>query len=303
MGYDPFTPNASERIVATLNRSGRLFSGTLELFDSSGKSQWKKSYAFRGQKDEDCAALDMAMAIDIRVAFIQFLLPPSAAAPSAPSLPEAPPTPPPAEAPAPASAPVPLKVEPRPLTPSSPPSQPLEHHRSLQGRVGLGGALALKTTPRTFSGELILSAGALWHGWSLDGELRWNPWMSGEPESAWAVSDAKPIASRLALLSVLCRRTKWLKPWFFGCGLLGAAAQMLGRNGATTGTTSETRWSAAFGLRVGLDVPLGSERLMLRTALDALATPPSYGIIYNQNILWRTSAVTGAMGIGIVTTF
>jgi hypothetical protein len=165
MGYDPFTPAAADRVVATLNRSGRLFSGTLELFDSSGKRTWRKSYAFRGQKDEDCAALDMAMGIDIAVAFIDFSLPPPAAtAPSPPPSPEPPPHP---EAPPPSSSPPP-KVE-------SPPPPPPPRSEPLRLNLGIASALALRTASRPFAFNLMADAGLRYRSFSGALEFRWTP--------------------------------------------------------------------------------------------------------------------------------
>ena len=42
MGYDPFTPDAPDRIVATLKRSpGGLLKATVERFDSKNIPQWE----------------------------------------------------------------------------------------------------------------------------------------------------------------------------------------------------------------------------------------------------------------------
>src|SRR5262245_16846140 len=77
MGYDPFTLDAPDRIVATLSRSARGLVATVERFDKSGVRQWDpKTY---DPLNVSCEQLVRAMGIYISYRFLTpIVVPPQA---------------------------------------------------------------------------------------------------------------------------------------------------------------------------------------------------------------------------------
>jgi hypothetical protein len=302
MGYDPFTLDAPDRVVATLNRSGRLFSGTLELFDSSGKSKWKKSYAFRGKKDEDCAALDMAMGIDIRVAFIRFSLPPPIAAPSSPSQPESPPTPAPTEASVPPSKPLVQAPPPQPRSPAQA-SPPAPAPRTLSSpsprpriEIGAGPLVALGVAPFINIGAVV-HAGVRWPSWSLALEGR------GDLSAFGNLSKTRSEVFKTALLAgsfVPC----FHRGLFVGCGVVTAGAVHNEAVGVPTAKLA-TAGYVGLGLRGGVEFSLARlwQPLAIRVHGDGLFSVLTARTVFRGDEVWRTWPVSFSVGMTLLGLF
>jgi hypothetical protein len=302
MGYDPFTPDAAARVVATLNRSGRLFSGTLDLFESNGKRKWRKSYAFLGDKDEDCAALDMAMAIDIRVEFIHFSIPRVAAAPGPPPSLESPPTPSPAEAPVPPPEP-PVQAPPPPSRPpaqASPPALP-QHTRSPPSarprfEIGVGPLIALGIAPVINVGG-VLHAGVRGTWWSLALEGR------SDVSAAGDLSKTRPGIFTTALRGgsfVPCFHSG---P-FMGCGVV-TAGWVQGEPVGVPTAKAATVGYVGVGARGGAELSLASlwQPLIIRVHGDGLGSVMTARAVFEGAEVWKTWPLSFSAGVTLLALF
>src|SRR5262249_39566063 len=145
MGYDPFTPDAPDRIVATLKHSPRGFTATVERFDSKDVPQWEP----QTYPSSNCAELVMAMGVYISEMFRPHVASPEPLSPS-PSAALSP-APPEVEQP-PAPVPVPSKVEPPPPHPSRPPLP--TPPRRLGGHVAASGGPSFGAAPADLAARI-----------------------------------------------------------------------------------------------------------------------------------------------------
>lgn len=130
MGYDPFTPDAADRVVTTLSLSPRASTATVQFYDT-GDHRWDdETFTV---PDHNCMAAVTGVAIYLSYMFAPFIVPPKAA--PIPPTPE-PPPPPPTEAPTPPPARAPASSTPMP---ASPPPTPLSSARRRSWLVELGG--------------------------------------------------------------------------------------------------------------------------------------------------------------------
>jgi hypothetical protein len=300
MGYDPFTADAPDRIVANLNRSGPLFSGTLELIDSSGKSQWKQSYAFRGKKDEDCAALDVAMAIDISIEFIHFSLPSPAAAPNPSPSSESPP----AEAPVPPPQPV-VQASPPPPQPPAHPS-PAPPPRTLSSPIlrprfefGAGPLVAAGIAPGINAGILV-HAGLRWPSLSLGLEGRSDFSVSGE------LNKTPPAVFKIALLGgsfVTCFHWRFA----MGCGVVTAGGVHNEAVDIPTAkqTTATDAGYVGIGVRGGAELSLAKlwQPLAIRVHGDALFSALAARTVFRGANIWQTRPMSFSGGLTLLCLF
>jgi hypothetical protein len=301
MGYDPFTAEALEHVVATLNREGHLFSGTLELFDSSGKSKWRNSYAFRSNKDEDCATLDVAMAIDLSLDFIHFSLPSPAEAPSPPPLPEAPrpaeaPVAPP-EPPAPARSAPPIEQASRSKPPVSPSATRPPPSDGMRIEVGGGSFVALGIAPGVALGG-ALQVGLYFPSIPLPLSIA----VEGHVDGSFPGAVDPPRQARITTLqfggaAVAC----WRPPFFQVCGVATASEVYLQR---TEPEIPKAGGNPAFraGARVGTEISL-RDPFGLRLHAEILGTLMPARANVEREPAWSTSPVSGGAGLTIVRVF
>jgi hypothetical protein len=285
MGYDPFTPDALDRIVATLKRSPRGLTATVERFDSKDVPQWQpKTYDMKS----DCALLVQQLAIYISFRFLPFAVPPQpaprASSPSAVSPTAPPPTPPPP--PSPPSSPAPPRP---PLAP--PPSSP---SRAFAIELGLGPLAAFGFAPGpTFAGALHV--GFRWPSFSIAVEPR------ADAPAASSVDRLPSVTIGTFMLGgsvVPC----WYKPplaawprlFFMICGVLTTTA-VLGHSEGIPSARKDVDVYVGAGPRAGLELMLGS-RFIGRFYGDALVSiKPAQARLGGMEV-WRSAPVTGDVG-------
>jgi hypothetical protein len=298
MGYDPFVPDAADRVVTTLRVSARSSTATVEFHDT-GDHRWDDTTFTI--PDNNCMALVTGAAIYISYMFAPFALPPSTAAPPAPPAP-APPAPapsPPAAAPPPSSAPPP-KVEAPPPPPRSEP---------LRLNLGIAGALALRTAPAPFAFNLMVGAGLRYKSFSGALEFRWTP-----PEVAAVDLSGRELVRVKQYAGGLlpCGHYRAL----FYCGVVQVSAVHAAVTGKVTPddishSSPSINVSAATGARFGADLlPVWQHRFALRLSADLLLTVRDVTIrLYDAPTMgpntapagWTTPRMVVALGVGIVT--
>ena len=270
MGYDPFTPDAADLMVATTTRSGTGLVSTVALFDAKGARQWTKEFAIR---DDNCIALIIAMSNHITYVFAASARPPEPPAPPPDVPPPAPPSPPPAP-------PLPPPAPPRPPPPTAAPaSRPLFE-------IGISPLLALGSAPAPAFG-LRLQAGARFRPFSIAAELRWDAPASTSIESRHGAR----IETSLFGGSVLfCGHVSY----FMGGAVL-TAGQI---NSESSGLSVTRRDAGAYvgaGARVGFELKF-TENIAARLFAEGLASIRNVQIIVNGGETWRTTPVTGSVG-------
>jgi hypothetical protein len=264
-GYDPFTPDARARLVATVMRQGSEIVGALQFYDDAGAPGWSKAFPVRAN---DCGTLIAAMGAEIEYEFSPALTgpPPAAPAPGIPSPPlgSSPPPPPP---------------------PAPEPFRPVE--------LSAGGLISAGFAPDIAIGA-TLGGGYRWRVFSLAAELRFTAPASG---SVAALPGARVSTVSIGGAVVPCAR---IAP-VFGCVVLSLADVF----GSSTGVDVRRNASGAYvgaGLRAGVDAPM-SPRFALRFSVEGLLTIRSSLLILDGSEVWETSRLSGSVGAALVTYF
>jgi hypothetical protein len=86
--------------------------------------------------------------------------------------------------------------------------------------------------------------------------------------------------------------------WFFGCGLVQLSTLFLSIPQADH-SDSATAMSAGMGGRLGADLALPG-RLKLRFSADLLALVPRVKPKVDNEMVWASPPVVGALGVGLV---
>jgi hypothetical protein len=263
-GYDPFTPDAPARLIATVTRQGSEIIGALQFYDDAGTPGWSKAFRVRSN---DCGTLIAAMGAEIEYEFSPSLTGPPAAPPSSP-----PPPPPPGSSPP-------------PPPPAPEPFRPVE--------LSAGGLLSAGFAPAITLGP-TLGAGYRWRIFSLAAELRFIAPASG---SVAALPGARVSTVSIGGAVVPCAR---IAP-VFGCVVLSVADVFGSSTGVDVRRNASGVYMGA-GLRAGVDAPI-SPRFALRFSVEGLLTIRSSLLILDGSEVWETSRVSGSVGAALVTYF
>jgi hypothetical protein len=254
MGFDPFKLDAPDRIVATLKRSTRGLTATVERFDSKDVQQWQP----KTWETWKCSDLVQAMGIYISFMLLPPVVPPEAA--TLTPLPSAAPPVPPKGKLSPLPMLVPPKVEPpslrsEPRQPLSPP--PLQRWA---GRLAAGGGVSLGIAPADVAAVISLEGGVQWRltpNWVLSGSLGALYSPRASKRMPVEMSGAEVEVGTMLITSVLmpCVHRHIFFGWVFGCA--GFQLGGLREDGARIPQpASGYAWWAAVDPRLGMEVPL-----------------------------------------------
>jgi hypothetical protein len=268
-GYDPFTPDAPARLIATVTRQGSEIIGALQFYDDAGTPGWSKAFRVRSN---DCGTLIAAMGAEIEYEFSPALAGPR---------PVGPPPPPPLAA----ELSLPPAAPPPPPPPAPALFQPVE--------LWAGGLLSAGFAPDIAIGA-TLGGGYRWRVFSLAAELRFFAPASG---SVAALPGARVSTVSIGGAVIPCAR---IAP-VFGCVVVSLADVF----GSSTGVDVRRAASGAYvgaGLRAGVDAPI-SPRFALRFSVEGLLTIRSSLLILDGSEVWETSRGTGSVAAALVTYF
>ncbi len=220
LGYDPFTADASMRVVARIEHQEGTLSGEIGAFTGAAKAGWSKSFRVT---EGACAALLVKMGIAI-----SFYLDPLIFFAEAPtrSLPEN-----------------------RPAEATKPPTEealrPRREKPRLSFDLGLGPQLAIGAAGPAFS--MLGHVGARWSMLSLGLELRHDAPRS--IEAAAPLSELRVRASAIGGSLVPCGHLSD----FFGCALLSAGRMSIDVRGAEVPQGGPDRPYLGAGARLGFE--------------------------------------------------
>lgn len=269
MGYDPFTPNAADHLVAETVRVGSGLSSTLTFIDRKGVRRWVKDFAIR---DDNCGALVAAMGSHIAYVYAASARPSSVLVPAPPAV--LPPSPPP-----------PLPVVP------PPPPEPAAARPLFE--IGVSPALALGSAPAPAFG-LRLQVGARWRPFSIAGELRWDAPASADVQ---AVPGARITTTLLGGSLLPCGHVSY----FMGCALI-TAGQMNGESAGLSVTKTDASAFVGAGARAGFELKF-TENIGARLFAEGLVSIRNVRIVVDHAEAWHTTPVTGSAGATLVAFF
>ena len=302
LGYDPFFPWAKQTVVVQVWRENRQYRARLQLVGETGLAHGTRGLA---SDQSNCAELFDAAALAISIAMDS--LPkdesPATSTPGCtpdlkhPCPPAPTPTPTPTSAPAPASepasepAPAPASAPALAPAPASAPA-PVPAPAPALGFVGLEALGVARVEPGpTAAGAAFVGLRARTVSASL--EVR----ADAPASTASAVSPGRVRAWSLQAVFVPCAR--FHDASLCAVGVLGLLSAQ------STGITDPRPDSGLFvaaGARVGFDWPL-SERLSLRTHLDATVDLRRAHLEIGGANAWTAPLVAGAAGAGIAANF
>jgi hypothetical protein len=265
LGRDPFTPEGSWRVVASVARRGAGFVASMEAFENDGKS-WSPDPT----ADPSCARLvNEILALSIAI-----------------ELSEPPPAPPPAAPPIVATAPPEGKPS---VPPESPAPQDPEAMR-VRLAFGTGIEIGVGATP---SPVFALDVGLRWPIVSVALEGRTDLPLTGTGEGGVSVQTHVIAGSMLG-----CLHARAL--YAYGCGLLSLGMQR-GGDVRSPSPYPSTAYAAAGG-RIGLEIPF-TPRFAVHVAGDVLAALNPIAIRSNLHNVWQAAPVGGAAQGGLVAFF
>lgn len=272
LGLDPFTPEGSWRVVASVARRGAGFVAKMEAFENDGKT-WSPGPI----TDRSCARLvNEILALSIAIELSEPPPPPEPPPPLEPP-PSAPPvvTAPPAGKPV---APIEVPVVPDPA--------------AMRLRLAFGTGVELGVGP-TASPVFALGVGVRWPIVSLALEGRTDLPLTGTGEGG------VPVQMHIIAGSLLgCVHARSL--YAYGCGLLALGVQR-GGDARSPSAHSSTAYAAAGG-RVGLEIPFAS-RFAVSLSGDVLAALNPPGIRSDLRNVWKAAPIGGAAQGGLVAFF
>jgi hypothetical protein len=237
-GRDPFTTDASRRLVVVLNRQGPGFTADAAMYNAAGVRRYHR------QLDApDCTELAESTALVVSLWLTPVVLP---AAPPSPAPPSKPPEPEkPVEQPKPPATKDPEPESKKAELPAEPVRVPIVPRVDVDVRVDFGLA------PQPLVGVKV--GAGFRRGWFLlQGELRWDPLASTILTSG--------VAVRTGLISgglAGCARRQW-RVAFVGCvvGEVGQIQRSFGTD--RIGTYQQAGVYAAGGASVNVEVSLPS---------------------------------------------
>ena len=270
LGYAPFTDGAARTVVVKITRAGKGLQATIELLDSSGRSQGSRTV---DSQSRDCTELASSIALDVSMAIDPV---------HATRAPESAPQPKPAPPPPPLSPPV-LLSPPAPEAPP-PPATPREPIKML---IAAGPVVAIGTAPGVSLGA-ALQIGVRWKGISAAVEGR-----ADLPASASARNGARVQSSLIAVSLLPC----------FHVGVVhGCAVGTLGSLSATATdiarSNREQTLFAAAGVRGGVEWWFAAN-LGVQAHADVLAPITRTTLQIDGRDAWTTSPVALVGGIAL----
>jgi hypothetical protein len=275
LGYAPFTDGAARTVVVKIARVGKGLQATIELLDSSGRSQGSRTV---DSQSSDCTELASSIALDVSMA-----IDPVHATRAPESTPQPKPDPPPLRSP-------PVLLSP-PAPEERPPPPPPASREPIKMLVAAGPVVAIGTAPGVSLGAAV-RIGVRWKGFSAAVEGR-----ADLPASASAWSGARVQSSLLAASLLPCLHVSVA----YGCavgtlGRLSATATDIARS-----NREETLFAAA-GVRGGVEWWFAAN-LGLQAHADVLAPLTPTTLLIGGRDAWTTSPVALGGGIALAAHF
>jgi hypothetical protein len=296
MGYDPFTPDAPDRIVATLTRSTRGLVATVERFDSKGIPQWDpKTY---DPLNVPCGQLVRAMGIYISYRFLPLVAPlpsetPSLLTPPAPSAASSSVAPP---APSPPPPPPPEAPPPSPVPPS-----PAAPRRAYRVELGLSPLVAFGFAPRpTVAGALHV--GLRWPSFSIAAEGRADAPASSSPDPLpSATLGTLMVGGSVVPTWHVAPVAIWPRFFLLFGGVFTTAAVLAHGEGIPTAQHGVALYMGT-GPRAGVNLWLGSSLIASLYGDAVVSIKPAEATIGGMEV-WRTAPVSGDVGGALLALF
>jgi hypothetical protein len=278
LGYAPFTDGAARTVVVKITRVGKGLQATIELLDSSGRSQGSRTV---DSQSSDCTELASSIALDVSMAIDPV---------HATRAPESPPQPKPDPPPAPPLLSPPVLLPP-PAPEERPAPPPPASREPIKMLVAAGPVVAIGTAPGVSLGAAV-RIGVRWKGFSAAVEGR-----ADLPASASAWSGARVQSSLLAASLLPCLHVSVA----YGCavgtlGRLSATATDIARS-----NREETLFAAA-GVRGGVEWWFAAN-LGLQAHADVLAPLTPTTLLIGGRDAWTTSPVALGGGISLAAHF
>jgi hypothetical protein len=292
LGYDPFFPWAKQTVVVQVWREGRRFRARLQLVGETGLAHGTRVLA---SEQTTCAELFDAAALAISIAMDSLpkeSSPPPDCGPDLDVRCPTDPAPTPTPTPAPESPPAP-DAPPMPApTPTPTPALVPSPWPGLRFDVGLDalGVIGVEPGP-TVGGAAFVGLRA--RSASASFEVRGDAPASTES----AASPGRVRAWSLQAAFVPCARHR--NASLCAIGVLGL---LRGESTGITDPRADAGLFVAAGARVGFDWPL-SERLSLRTHLDATLDLRRAHLEVGGVDAWTAPLVAGAAGAGLAANF
>lgn len=263
---DPFTQDASARLVVTLGGDTSGYRGGWEAFDAAGVSVRRHDLG----PVANCHDLVDGLAFGFVLRFDDPAMAPTSVVP------------------APSGAPVPV---PGPAVVAPPVDAPkLPPPAASRVFVGLSGVLGLATTPAPAGGGMFaLGWRASW--WSVSGELRAMLALNAPVDGGYHVT--------------LHRVTGALLPCLHMSRLFACAALELGELGGTSTAdvpASDSVFIATLGGRAGVELPIGAH-LAFRGAVDGFGTVKPAVVRIGGEPRWETPGGGVLIGAGLLALF
>jgi hypothetical protein len=282
--YDPFDPQAEQRVAVSVARTDGGFQGRIAWMEADGRLLGERVLSSRGRDCRELAA-NVAFAVALQLQLVDRRN--SHAAGAAPPNAEPPTSPPKADDPTPRSPP-----EPEP--PSQPPPAPPPPEQPLPARwrllVGAGPGVATGMTPRVSAlGRLFIAA-------RLE---RWSAEVAAD--AAWPATQREPDGSGVLVHA--------LGSTAAGCGHAGvASACVLGRLGWMRARgvgvkAPNTSWGrfVEVGMRLAMTKELG--RLSISLHADGLVMLSRWDVVLNDAVVWTVPRVGGGVGVDLALRF
>lgn len=271
MGYDPFDASAARRLDVSIERRAAQYVVTMQMRDAAGQILWSDAIASR----ESCRTLVEAagLAIAIRI--------------DRPAEPEpCPVCPPPVLPPAPPPA---TEVPEPPSPPPAPEPPPPAPRKPILFRLGGGVWMDYATVPHV-TPALALSGG-----------VRYD-WLSATLEGRWDAPAALPFPyyqvelGRITGGIVVCAH----RAWFAHCGVAEVGGIQSFANVA--GFASQALIYGAFGTRVGGELAMWGDRLVLQIGAELLGSVVKNDFAAGTRLTSQVPSLTGGGGVALLYT-
>lgn len=317
MGFDPFKPDAPDRIVATLKPSARGLTATVERFDSKDVPQWRP----KTNETRDCAALVTAMGI-----YISFMLLPPVVPPEAATLTPSPfpastsavlPDPPKVDSAPPPAPDSPEVDEPPPQLAPPPPSLSQLSPRLWALRLAISGGFGFGVAPADVAALLSAEGGVQWRltpDWVFSGALGvlYSPRASAAMSVGISRTQVEVGATLVSSVLAPCLHRHIPFGWIVGC--VGLQLGVLREDGAQIPYPSTGfAWWAAVDPRLGIEVPLPHAPQLAVRVFGDLPVPlhRPRALVRERSSMsggrltqaWEAPAVTGAVSLGLALWF
>jgi len=275
LGYDPFGPDATQTVVARIQREQGALRATVTLVQQDGSTRERAPLVSHTM---ECSELSEALSLAISIAVdpLSFARGPGATTPS--------PAPPPVASPHVASPPV---ASP-PTAPIEQPSPPPPRTRRFDVRAGFTFSFRLGWAP-TPSASAGAFAGVASGPFAIHLEGLHD---FGASEGGPAGGSVRSSITTGAV--VPCVEVDWLS----ACAQLHLGT-LSGSGSDVLNPRDRTDFFAATGLRGAIEVPLRTW-LGLRAQIDATYTLTPLTLRIARADVWRTPSIGGAVGLGAV---